>query len=312
LTPLVTTLNRRQGWSTAAGARYTSPRVIPSSFKTLRALRVLNIGAVGLALAGVVGAVMGLAFHGSGGHLGLDLSGVETAPTLLCGVVWAWLLRRPATVGKTSIRWGWVASIPLAMSNAGLTLAVMLTHLERMDLGKFLASFLLGATLGAMVWIPALLATLVCFGLPIASAQRLAKKGLAGEERGELIVGLVCAVMSLFGVAISFAGAEESGLDASVGMAIPRLIALVGLIAGLLTTGLATARAARRRAFVAEAEAGKVPNYRIDATDEGKVLIRIVAQGKGYRVADFEEEVFDLDAAGEAKRPKHAEHRPVG
>ena len=37
------------------------------------------------------------------------------------------------------------------------------------------------------------------------------------------------------------------------------------------------------------------------------MLVRIVAQGKGYRVADFEEEVFDLDAEGEAKRPRQAQ-----
>ena len=49
-----------------------------------------------------------------------------------------------------------------------------------------------------------------------------------------------------------------------------------------------------------------VKGYRVDTTDEGKVLVRIAAQGKGYRVADFEEEeVFELDAQGEALRPKH-------
>lgn len=284
--------------------------MIPTSFQTLRALRVLNIGAVGLALAGVVGAVIAVIFHE--GHFVSALSGGDAAPTLLCGIVWAWLLRRPETVGKTSIRWGWVASIPLAMANAGLTLAVILLPTAHLDPGKFVLAILLGATVGAIVWIPALLATLVCFGLPIASAQRLAKKGLAGEERGEWIVGLVCAVMSLVGLVISFEGAHKPGLDGGAWIQIPRLLALLGLVTGLVTTGLASARAARRRTFVADAGAGKIPGYRIDTTDEGKVLVRIVAQGKGYRVADFEEEVFELDAEGEATRPKHAEDQPVG
>jgi hypothetical protein len=181
----------------------------------------------------------------------------------------------------------------------------MITVSERIDLGKFMLAALLGATFGAIVWIPALLVTLALFGLPIASAQRLAKKGLAGEERGELIVGLVCAVISLVGLVISFDGAHFPGLGPL--LEAPRLFSLLGLVAGLATTIIAQARAARRRAFVTRAEAGNAPGYRIDTTDEGKVLVRIVAQGKGYRVADFEEEVFELDAEGEATRPKHAD-----
>jgi hypothetical protein len=42
------------------------------------------------------------------------------------------------------------------------------------------------------------------------------------------------------------------------------------------------------------------------------VLVRIVSEGKGYRVADFEEEVFELDAEGEAMRPKHVDDVAAG
>jgi hypothetical protein len=274
--------------------------MVPTSFQTLRALRVLNICAVGLALASVVGSVIGLVFGATGAPT--TATALAAAPTLLCGVVWAWLLRRPATVGKTSIRRGWVASIPLAMANSGLTVGVLLMRSLHFDLNKFLLSIIFGATFGAIVWIPALLATLMCFGLPIASAQRLAKQGLAGEERGEWIVGLVCMVMSLVGLALSFSLPHRAWIDSATWTAAPRLFGVLGLVTGLATTGLAGARAARRRAFVAAAEAGDMPGYRIDATDEGKVLVRIVSQGQGYRVADFEEDVFELDAQGEAKR----------
>lgn len=274
--------------------------MVPTSFQTLRALRVLNICAVGLALASVVGAVLGLFFAASG--VPTTAAALAAAPTLLCGVAWAWLLRRPATVGKTSIRRGWAASVPLAMANAGLTVGVLMMRSLHFDLNRFLLSVIFGATFGAIVWMPALLATLLCFGLPIASAQRLAKKGLAGEERGEWIVGLVCIVMSLVGVALSFPLAQHVWLDTAAWTKVPRLLGILGLFTGLATTGLAGARAGRRRAFVAAAEAGEIPGYRIDATDEGKVLVRIVSQGQGYRVADFEEEVFELDARGEAKR----------
>jgi len=55
---------------------------------------------------------------------------------------------------------------------------------------------------------------------------------------------------------------------------------------------------------VADAEAGKISGYRIEPTEDGKVLVRVVWQGEGYRVRDFEEEVFELGAEGEATRPK--------
>ncbi|MEP7125789.1 MAG: hypothetical protein ABJE95_32965 [Byssovorax sp.] len=281
--------------------------MIPTSFQTLRALKVLNIGAVGLALAGVVGAVLALFFHQASVHP--LVAACASLPTLLCGLLWAWMLRRPATVGKTSIRWGWVGSIPLAMINAGLTLAVMISFSTTFDPGRFFLAILLGATFGAMVWIPALLATLACFGLPIASAQRLAKRGLAGEERGEWIVGLVCIVMSLIALGISYQAAPSPALDGGAWPEMHRVLASLGLTLGLAAASLAQARAARRRTFIADTEAGKIPGYRVDALDEGKVLVRIVAQGQGYRVADFEQEIFELDAEGEATRPKHVDER---
>src|SRR6185369_2778457 len=117
---------------------------------------------------------------------------------------WAWLLRNPKTLEKSPIRVGWVASIPLAMVNAGLSAALLFTLMRSsFDLISFLAMAAYGATLGAIVWIPALIATLACFGLPIAWAQRLAKKGLAGEERGEWIVGLACVAVGVLGLLVS-------------------------------------------------------------------------------------------------------------
>ncbi len=281
--------------------------MVPTSFQNLRALRVINLAAIGLALAGVVAPLLAIVFHEAG-----QIGAVSGVPTLICGMLWAWLLRYPQTVGKSSIRWGWVASIPLAMLNAGLTAGLRMALATSVSLEKFFVGLLIGATIGAIVWVPALLATLACFGLPIASSQRLAKKGLAGEERGEWIVGLTCFVMSAVGLLISFGVDSMLSLDGSVEIWVPRAFALLGLLAGATSTSLARAREARRRTFVAEAEAGKIPGYRIEATEEGKVLVRIVSQGNGYRVADFEEEVFELDAEGEAMRPKHVEEVSTG
>jgi hypothetical protein len=269
-------------------------RVIPASFQTPRLLALLNNAAVGLSLASVVTPVLGMIIPGG-------LQGVLSgAPTLLCGVLWAWLLRRPETLARSSLRWGWVASVPLAMLNAALTAGLLMIESGRDALMRFIWGLFLGATFGAIVWIPALLVTLLCFGVPIASAQRLAKKGLAGAERGEWIVGLACVAMSAVGLVLSF---DLPSIGATTNAAARVFIAL-GLLTGASSTTLSWLREARRRAFVADAEAGNLKGYRVDTTDEGKVLVRIAAQGKGYRVADFEEDVFELDAEGEAVRPK--------
>lgn len=273
--------------------------MVPASFQTPRALAVLNIGAVGLSLAGVVAPV----FAAFLSHI--PLGPFAGLPTLLCGVLWAWLLRRPGTVGHSSIRWGWVASVPLAMLNAGLSCALLFWSGGDISPERFALGMLLGGTFGAIIWIPALIVTLLCFGVPIARAQRLAKKGLAGAEHGEWIVGFVCITMSLVGLLLSLTVAESSPSIDGTQIWAARLFAFLGALAGTSSTTLSWLRGKRRRAFVAAAEAGNVDGYRVDTTTEGKVLVRVGAQGKGYRVADFEEEVFELDDQGEAVRPKH-------
>lgn len=277
--------------------------MIPAAFRSQRALVVLNVAAVGLALAAATAAVFAVVFSSVAGATAL----VTGLPTWIIGTGWALLLRWPKTVGKSSFRWGWVASMPLAMLNASIAAALLFAtrpNVGAMHPTELLIGALLGATIGAMFWVPALIATLVCFGLPIAHAQRLAKKGLAGEERGEWIVGLVCTVMSVAALAVSFAVDTPRGADLA-GLSVLRAFAALGALTGGAAAVLARARAARRRAFVAEAEAGRAPGYRVDDTSEGKVLVRVVSQGEGYRVADFEEELFELDAQGEATRPRH-------
>lgn len=273
--------------------------MIPAPFRSLRVLRVLNTPAVGLALAAVTSA----AFAGVLENSELMVLGTGL-PTLILGMVWVLVLRWPKTVGTSTFRWGWLASVPLAVLNAALACGSMMAFEAARNGSPFVERFLLGAllggTFGIICWLPALVVTLLCFGLPIASAHRDAEKGLAGEERGERTVGLACVVMSLaaFVVSASVHPSHNSGLWIS------RTLAALGLVTGGVAAILASAREARRRRFVADAGAGKIPGYRVDDTDEGQVLVRVVSHGAGYRVADFEEEVFELDAAGEATRPR--------
>jgi hypothetical protein len=172
----------------------------------------------------------------------------------------------------------------------------------------------LGAVIGAVVWIPALVLTLLCFGLPIWRAERLAAQGLAGRERGEVLVGAAAAALS--GLALPLALLAASSADAPLrpsALWITPVLAALGLGTGVTTTAMAWLRGARRKAFVARVEAGEVEHFRVDTTEAGKVLVRVVPQGEGYRVADFEEAVAELTAAGETTRvmPAAVESTPA-
>ncbi len=287
--------------------------MIPAAFAAPKVLRRLNIAAVGLALSAITAATFGALTH--------DFSGLLTGvPTLAMGLVWAWVLRLPNTVGTSNVRWGWLASVPLAALNAGLVAGALLaTEKSGFSGAGFLGGMVLGVTFGVFFWVPSLVATLVAFGVPIAWGQKLAKKGLAGEERGERLVGIVCMVLAVGAFALSFRqdkaitipgdkvmmSAKESLVQA--GHVFMRVVAVLGALFGTASTALATARESRRKAFVADAESGKVPGYRVDATPEGKALVRVSSVGEGYRVSDFTEEVVLLDEEGRATESRLAQ-----
>lgn len=276
-------------------------------------MRALNIAAVGLSLSAVTAGVFGAMSH--------EFSGFVTGlPTLFVGALWAYVLRSPQTIGKSSIRWGWLLSVPLAMANAGLSAGLLMSLGETGSedvVSRFVVGVALGATFGVMFWGPALVLTLLAFGLPIAWAQKLAKKGLAGEERGEWIIGGVCMLLGALGLALSLFqhkgyGYQDHALLRTEGAVFAGHVfqivtSVLGLLAGAASTVLAQARESKRRAFVNKAEAGEIRGFRVDPTPEGKVLVRVSSQGQGYRVADFSEEVFLLDEEGRATEARAAE-----
>jgi hypothetical protein len=139
-----------------------------------------------------------------------------------------------------------------------------------------------GGLIGAIIWIPALVATLVLFGLPIARAQRMAARGLSGADGGEIMVGLVCSVLAVF----PLVGSPPS---------IDTVLALVAIAFGVTATILGMLRERARRAFVRRVEAGEVASFRVEPSAEGKVLVRVTTTGMAYRVSDFVEEIARLD-----------------
>lgn len=267
----------------------------PTPFRARRFLERLADLAIGFSLAAITAAVFASIFGANEGAIGLITGG----PTLLFGTLWALLLRWRRTVFNGRVRVGWLASIPLAMMNGAVAAGLMLSMLDHgsKPLLNFLMGMLAGATIGVMFWGPSLLATLLFFGLPIAWGQRLAQQGLAGQERGEEFVGLTSALIAAAALALSV----RAGLrDTSVWFT--QALAAIGATLGALTMLTAWVRDRQRRAFVAKVEAGEVPRFRIEPSAEGKVLVRIVSQGEGYRVADFAEEIARIDETGEVTR----------
>lgn len=268
--------------------------MIPSSFRSLRALGHLNVAGVGLSLAAVTAAVFGLSMGGAP-HIAIAVG----VPTLVLGTAWARLLRWPRTLGGSSVRVAWLLSIPLAAANAGLAAALFFGATgPHMGFVQLIVVLLMGATMGVVFWGPALAFTLIGFGLPIAWAERSARKGLSGQERGELVVGAVCALLSLMALALSFAPPIHVDGRLLAGLWFTRAIAVAAMACASAAVAISASRAKRRRSFVADVEAGRVDRFRIDTTSEGKVLVRVVAQGSAYRVVDLEEEVAALDADG--------------
>ncbi len=280
---------------------------IPVVFATPRSLRVLNVLAVAASLAACTSAVF-MRFN----PLSWAWVVVAGAPTFAVGAAWAALLRwRKAT--RSGLRVGWLLSVPLAMLNAALSgglycMTVPLFKAEADNAGSFFTGALLGATFGVMFWLPSLLGVLTAFGLPIARAQRLAQKGLAGEERGELLVGGVATVLSTLAlILVRMQGLTlandyaPSGWSHLAPAGVPLFYAFfaTAIACGSASMAIAILRERRRQRFVERVERSEEPGYRVEPSTLGKVLVR-VAPVTSYRVADRAEELFELDDEGRA------------
>lgn len=270
--------------------------MIPSAFRSQRLLEVTNIAAVGLSMAAATATVFGRLLDSN------DKFALATIPsTLVLGSIWAWVLRSKKTVGSSKLRAGWLLSVPLAAANASGAAAMLGVLEPNAQFGSVLGMALAGATIGVIFWGPALVGVLAFFGYPIARAQRLSEQGLSGRERGEFTVGLASAVLSALSLFVTlFATAPRHASGSSLTAIVA--LSLLGLLAGGVTTLLSHLRGKRRKAFVADVAAGKVEHFRLEATNEGSVLMRVVSQGQHYRVADFEEELVALDRDGEVTR----------
>lgn len=270
-----------------------TPAPLPEAFRAPRLLRWLNIVAVGSSLAAATGLVLGV-------WMGTEVALPSCAATLFFGLVWARVVRarrkgRPV---------GWAMAIPLAAMNAGATFCLVR--------GASALGFVAAATVGVVVWGPALAVTLVIFGVPLYRAQRAADRGLGSEDRGERIVaGVAAAVAALTLIALPLTArviASRPPEDENTRPTLPSgwlaVVAASGLAAGLAAGVYATRRERARRVFVADVASGAAIGYRIDPQPDGaSLLVRLDAAEAGYyRTPRFIEPIVELDPFGEAMR----------
>lgn len=267
----------------------------PTLFRSRRLIEGLADLAIGFSLAALTSVVFAKIFGTSTPWMTV----ITGAPTLVIGTLWARLLRSTRLVVGRSVRLGWLLSVPLAATNSAIAAGLMLAAMERGQsrIVNFVTGFVAGATIGAMFWIPALVMTLVLFGVPIAWGQRLARRGISGQERGDAFVGAASAAIALGALLIA-----SLWLPTRKDLWFSVLLGVVAVLAGGASALLALQRDRHRRAFVRRVEAGAEPRFRVDPTPEGKVLLRIVSSGEGYRVADHIEAIAHLDREGDLTR----------
>ncbi len=294
------------------------PASLPTAFRAPQALRRLNVVAVAASLAACTGVVFAMLGPGTF----VDPEGEATSPllspaiisalsTLGYGLLWARVVR---VRSRRGLPFGWLAAVPLAAMNAGTALGIL------MEAGRgegsadgFAVGFFAGATFGAILWIPALIVTLACYGLPLFLAQRAADRGIGSEDRGERTVGVAAATFSvcatLFAPFVTHDARETLVLLA---------LALVGVGAGVASAAYSNHREEKRRAFLREVESGAQDGYRLErpiAEEEGSLappsmLVRVYETGEAYRSATMAEPVLELDEEGDMKRALVAVSEP--
>lgn len=227
--------------------------------------------------------------------------------TLLFGTTWAALLRWKRASRK-GVRRAWFATAPLGALNAATIAVFIFTKDESPTLGRSLLAAGLGLVIGALYWIPAVLVTLLFFGLPIRWSHRLARRGIAGEVRGDrivatavMLVGFVAPLWYLqrsgdFTAARLLKSLKMSALEIAIGGG---LSVLLGAVVALL----ATWQLVRQTRFLAKVERGDSPKFRIKDTEDRRVLVRVEeAADTAYRVSEIEVPLAELDEDGTVRR----------
>lgn len=258
----------------------------------------MNVLGAGLALMAL--ALRFVAYGGSWQAINFALTPLGIAIVAAWSLAASLSLRGRSRIGKSVLRWGWLGFLALFM--AACAVLAVASDQSRLGVAPPVAAVVLSAFGAAMFGGVAALVPLGFLGLPIAHAQALARKGLAGEERGERLVAIGAALASaMIGVQLMLSRADQFGQSELLPIVPTEMSILLGLAAAFLARG----RERSRAVFVREVEAGRVEGYRVDLTAKGKVLVRVIAptHPDPYRDAERHDALIELDEQGAALHP---------
>lgn len=276
------------------------PAFDPATFQASRLVRELNHAAIACSVAACTGVVITRGFAGSGFMNRAPVGLLSALSTVVYAYFWARITRdrrRHSAIG-------WILSVPVAALNAGTAFALVV---ESEDWRPFEVSRALvraaesmasGATVGVIIWGPALIACLLAVGVPISLAIAAASQGVGGEDRGERALGLVVAGLGAIASAIvAWGGFAHEGDDRG-----NTLLAAAGIVCGVSASVIAHRRVADRRRLVRAAQSDDVSQWRIDKSLRSRVLVRVEAPSDAYRDTCRATALAELDERGEPVR----------
>jgi hypothetical protein len=235
-----------------------------------------NAVLVGLSLAAATGAIASLFGDSAGTSLGTACAG----STAIYGWFWWRLLMKNSNVWKRLL-----VSILLAAGNAATASLyawevlvphnhIHITH----SMTPIIHVLIIGITLGAIIWIPALLLTFAMFGYSIAQQGKAAQNGRDGVDYANQVTATTS-------VALGTAAVVMLAMRWELGWTIvtPLMFSLATMCAGLWTALDSANRLRTRRRFVLAVLEGKHPELIYQASDEGDFILRRTVEGTAYR-----------------------------
>jgi hypothetical protein len=249
---------------------------LPSTFvKALRAAPTkYDAALVGLSIAAATGAIASLL----GDHAG---KGIETA-CALSTAAYGWIWWR-SLINNRNTWMRVLVSILLAAGNAATAFYIYSVVLNSKSGSPdpiiwIAGALIIGVSLGAIIWIPALVTTVAIFGYAIAEHAK-AKLGSRDDvDYANQVTATTCFVLATAAV-VMLTLRWGRGWD----IVTPLMFGLAAMCAGLGRAFGATNCMRTRRLFVLAVLEGKHPELIYQASDEGDFILRRTVEGTAYR-----------------------------
>jgi hypothetical protein len=238
-----------------------------------------NAVLVGLSLAAATGAVASLFGDSAGTFLETACAG----STAIYGWFWWRLLMKNSKIWKRLL-----VSILLAAGNAATASLyvwevfvphnhIHITH----SMTEIIRVLIIGITLGAIIWIPALLLTFAMFGYSIAQQGKAAQNGRDGVDYANQVTVTTS-------VALGTAAVVMLAMRWELGWTIvtPLMFGLATVCAGLWTALGSANRLRTRRRFVLAVLKGKYPELTYKTSDGSDGILKRSLEGPAYRQSE--------------------------